>query len=226
MLVLFACNDEKLFAQDLSDSSVEREVFTVVEEQPSYKGGMDAFYSYLMKEIIYPAEARHSGIEGEVKVQFNIERNGSVSHVSVLKDIGGGCGSEAKRVVKKVQSFTPGSQRGRTVKTIMVLPVKFILDPTKTNTDNSPHGDIVFGELKVSKQKLTVDAAYKDGTWHGILQDTEGKSLPGANIVVEGTNYGRVSDLDGTFSVVAKESQNVIVSYIGYESVMLKQKEK
>jgi len=217
--------EEQLVAQDLNDSSVKREVFTVVEEQPSYETGMDAFYSYLMKEIRYPVNARNNGIEGQVDVQFSIERNGSVSHVRVINDIGDGCGSEVERILQKLSSFTPGSQRGRTVKTVMLLSVNFILDPTKTNTDNSPHGSIVFGELEIRKAQLQLDVQYKDGTWHGILKDNEGNPLAGANIVVEGTNYGRVSDLDGTFSVMAEESQDVVISFVGYESIRLKQKE-
>lgn len=223
LLIFFACKEEKLVAQDLNNSSAERDLFTIVEEAPSYEGGMDAFYSHLMKDVRYPSKARINGIEGQVKVQFNIERNGSISDVRTIKDIGDGCGIEAERIVKGVTSFKPGSQRGRTVKTSMVLPVNFKLEPEKVNADNSPQGSIIFGELEMRKERLQIDVEYKDGAWHGILKDNYDKPLPGANIVVQGTNYGRVSDLDGTFSVIAKESQNVIVSYVGYESIMLKQ---
>jgi len=221
LLTLFACTEEKLVAQDLKDPSVEREIFSIVEEQPSYEGGMDAFYSYLMNEVKYPAIARSNGVEGQVYVEFDIERNGSVSHVRVVRDIGAGCGSEAARIMNKVNSFKPGKQRGRTVKTIMVLPVNFKLDPTKTNADNSPHGSIAFGELEMRNERLKLDVKYKDGAWRGIIQNNDSKPLPGANIVVEGTNYGRVSGLDGTFTVKAKESQQVTISYIGYESIRL-----
>lgn len=228
LLTLFACTEEKLVAQDVnnSDQIEVKEIFKIVEEQPSFEGGMDAFYSYLMKEVRYPAIARNNGVEGQVYVQFNIERNGAVSNVRVTRDIGAECGSEVERIMKKVTSFNPGKQRGRTVKTVMVLPVNFKLDPTKTNADNSPQGSIVFGELQMSKERFQLDVKYIDGAWQGTLQDHERNPLPGANILVEGTNYGRVSDLDGTFSVVANESQTVIISYVGYESTSLPPKDR
>ncbi len=226
LLILFACTEEKLVAQDSNKSSSEREVFTIVEAQPSYEGGMDAFYSYLMNEIKYPAAARNNGVEGQVVAQFNIERDGSVSEVSVIKDIGKGCGGEAARVMNKVTSFKPGKQRGRTVKTTMLQPITFKLDPTKTNADDSPQGSIVIGELQMKKERLQLDIKYKDGAWLGTLQNNKGKPLPGANIVVEGTNYGRVSGLDGKFTVEATSSQDVIISYVGYESIRLSEKDR
>lgn len=225
LITLFACTEEKLVAQNLGEPISVEEIFKVVEEQPSYEGGMDAFYSYLKNEVRYPAIARNNGVEGQVYVQFNIERSGSVSYVSVVRDIGAGCGEEAERIMNKVSSFKPGKQRGRTVKTVMVLPVNFKLDATKVNDDNSPQGSVVIGELQMIKERLQLSVKYKDGAWHGKLEDNNGKPLPGANIVVEGTNYGRVSDLDGTFSVEATPSQDVTISYVGYESIRLSEKD-
>lgn len=225
LLLVASCASEKLIAQDKDVSSSEREVFTIVEEQPSYEGGIGVLYDFLIKEIKYPVLARDHGIEGKVKIQFNIERDGSLSDVHTIRDVGAGCGLEVERVVNKVSSFKPGSQRGRTVKTIMILPVTFKLDPIKTNSDNSPQGSIIFEELVIKKQLLQLDVQYKNGAWHGTLKNNNDKPLPGANIVVEGTNYGRVSGLDGTFSVEANKSQEVVISYVGYESIRLSEKD-
>ena len=117
--------------------------------------------------------------------------------------------------------FKPGSQRGRTVSTNMILPITFKIDPSKTNPDGSPQGSIAIGELQMRKEQLQIDVQYTDGLWKGTVKDHEGNPMPGANIVVEGTNYGRVSDRDGTFTVEAKSSQNVTVSFMGYERVRL-----
>lgn len=225
LIIVVAYPDQKLVAQDANDTSAEREVFTIVEEQPSYTGGMDAFYRHLMKELRYPAVAREHGIEGLVKVQFNIERDGSVSDVHTIRDVGAGCGPEVERIMKSVTSFEAGSQRGRTVKTAMVIPVTFKIDPDKTNADDSPQGGIIIGELEMKMEHLQIDVKYKSGAWHGTLTDNNGKPLPGANIIVEGTTYGRVSGLDGTFTVDADASQDVVISYVGYESVRLSEKD-
>ena len=44
----------------------EQEIFTVVEENPSFPGGEKARMEYLQKNIEYPKMARESGIEGKV----------------------------------------------------------------------------------------------------------------------------------------------------------------
>ena len=50
----------------------------------------------------------------------------------------------------------------------------------------------------------------------------EGKPLVGANVVIEGTNLGAVSDNDGFYSIdVPVGDYNVIASFIGYSSCLL-----
>jgi protein TonB len=106
---------------------VEAEVFTIVEEMPSYPGGDMKMYEYLGKNIKYPQIARESGIQGRVFVNFVVEPDGSVSNVKVLRGIGGGCDEEAIRVVKSMPKWKPGKQRGKAVRVSYTLPVVFKL---------------------------------------------------------------------------------------------------
>ena len=221
LTLTMACTEDKLNAQDSSSSTQEREIFTVVEQQPTFPGGMDQFYNSLKKEIRYPEMARKKGIEGRVYLQFNIERNGSISNIQVAKGIGAGCDEEARRTLSTLPSFKAGSQRGRTVRTNMTLPITFRLDKSEVNPDDTPKGSIAIGELSLNEQLLQLDVKYNDGFWQGSIKDNDGNPLPGANIVVEGTEYGRVSGLDGTFSVEATKDQNIVISFIGYESIKL-----
>lgn len=105
----------------------EEQIFVVVEEQPEYPGGAGAMYKYLMSNIQYPAAAREANIEGKVYVQFVVEKDGSISNVVVKRDIGGGCGVEALRVVRSMPKWKPGKQRGKTVRAQFTLPVNFSL---------------------------------------------------------------------------------------------------
>ncbi len=105
----------------------EAEIFTVVEENPQFPGGEAALYKFLGETIKYPEEAKELGIQGRVFVNFVIETNGSVSHVKVLRGIGGGCDEEAIRVVKSMPKWTPGKQRGIPVRVSYNLPIKFTL---------------------------------------------------------------------------------------------------
>jgi len=204
-----------------SYASEQREVFTIVEEQPSYQGGLDALYRSITSEVRYPLTARLDGIEGRVDVQFVIERDGSLLDIKTVSGIGGGCDQEAIRVVEAVESFVPGAQRGRTVRTRMQLPITFDINRDKTNPDNSPMGTVIVGELVMKNEKLKVDAKYDEGIWSGTIYSIEGDGLPGTNISVAGTQYGTVSDLDGTFSVAATSDQDLVISFVGYESERL-----
>ncbi len=103
------------------------EIFTIVEEPASPKGGMPAFYKYIGDKMKYPAQARRMGIEGKVFVEFVIGKDGSISEVRAVKGIGAGCDEEAVRVVQAAPSWTPGKQRGKAVKQRMVLPITFKL---------------------------------------------------------------------------------------------------
>jgi len=82
---------------------------------------------YLGKEIKYPALARENGIQGTVVVRFIVEKDGSITGEEVVRDIGGGCGKEALRVVRNMPLWQPGKQRGRPVRVFFTLPVKYTL---------------------------------------------------------------------------------------------------
>jgi protein TonB len=103
------------------------EIFTVVEETATPKGGMSAFYKFVGEKIKYPAQARRMGVEGKVFVQFVIGKDGSISDVKVIKGIGAGCDEEAIRIVQSSPAWNPGKQRGKPVKQRYTLPIQFKL---------------------------------------------------------------------------------------------------
>jgi len=106
----------------------EQVIFQVVENDPEFPGGLEAMYKFLAQNIKYPQLARENNITGKVYVTFVVEKDGSVSNARVLRDIGGGCGAEAIRVVKSMPKWTPGKQRGKAVRVQYNLPVNFNLN--------------------------------------------------------------------------------------------------
>ena len=109
------------------ESAEELQIFMVVESMPEYPGGEATLYKYLAENIKDPQMAKESGIQGRVFVTFVVERDGSVTDVRVLRGIGGGCDEEAIRVVQNMPKWTPGKQRGKSVRVQYNLPVKFTL---------------------------------------------------------------------------------------------------
>ncbi len=105
----------------------EPEIFTIVEEMPSFPGGEEALFKYLGSNIKYPAMARDAGIQGIVYVTFVVKEDGKISDVRVLRGVGGGCDEEAIRVVEKMPAWKPGKQRGKSVRVQYNLPIRFTL---------------------------------------------------------------------------------------------------
>ncbi|MBR4803919.1 MAG: energy transducer TonB [Bacteroidales bacterium] len=114
--------------EDKEEEKVEEEIFTVVESAPEYPGGEGELYKYLAKSIKYPEMAKQQNLEGRVFVTFVVEKDGSIANPKVLRDIGGGCGEEAIRVVRSMPKWKPGKQRGKAVRVQFNLPVMFQLE--------------------------------------------------------------------------------------------------
>ena len=59
-------------------------------------------------------------------------------------------------------------------------------------------------------------------TVKGSVKDAAGEAIIGASVVVEGTTNGLITDVDGHFSIQASVGQNLVISYIGYETQVVK----
>ena len=106
----------------------EKDVYKVVDKMPEYPGGNQAMSRFMAENIKYPQEAKTKGVTGVVFVAFIIEKDGSVSNVSVLRGVGAGCNEEAMRVVSKMPKWKPGENKGKPVRVEYNLPVKFKLN--------------------------------------------------------------------------------------------------
>lgn len=224
LVIAFACSEEpnKNVGDDASrNQEMQGKIFTVVEAQPEFKGGVEGFFKYLMSEMKYPKEAREKGIEGRVKVEFVVDKDGTLSDVNAIEGIGAGCDEEAVRVLKNAPAFKPGTQNGKPVRVRMMVPIVFKLSEGKSNPDNTKQGIIVFEEVQPRHENFKVDANYANGEWSGTVYDEQGEPLPGVNVVVIGTTNGTSSGLDGTFRLKADRSNDLSLSFIGYETVRL-----
>ena len=81
--------------------------------------------TYLSRELVYPEPAREEGIQGVVVVTFVVADDGSVGDLTVLRDIGGGCGAEAARVLADMPRWQPALHHGAAVYTQLMLPITF-----------------------------------------------------------------------------------------------------
>lgn len=91
----------------------------------------DNLRTFIYKHIKYPESAKAAGLEGYCFLTFIVEKDGSISNIELLRDIGGGCGREAVRVInlmnEKGMIWTPGNHHGKTVKCKLNVPIQFKL---------------------------------------------------------------------------------------------------
>lgn len=103
------------------------EIFDI-QKPPSFPGGEAELLKYLAENIKYPPLARENNIQGQVVLSFVVGRKGEIMDVQIIKDIGGGCGKEAVRVVESMPRWIPGEANGNPVKVRFTLPVRFRLE--------------------------------------------------------------------------------------------------
>lgn len=91
-----------------------------IEVKPDFPGGIEKFYSYVGKNYQVPEE---EGLKGKVFVSFVVEKDGSLTDIKVIRDIGYGTGKEAIRVLKNCPKWNPGEQNGKKVRVLYSLPI-------------------------------------------------------------------------------------------------------
>ena len=103
-----------------------------VDVMPMYPGGETALQQFVENNVSYPQPAMDGNIEGTVKVSFVVDENGMVTKPQVIETAnpGNGLDQEALRVVKQMPKWTPGTIKGKTVKTRLELPITFKLSET------------------------------------------------------------------------------------------------
>lgn len=108
---------------------VEDDPVVIAEEMPSFMGGdVNAFSRWCSQHIKYPPVAIDNGSQGKVMLQFVVERDGSISRVTVQRGVDKYLDEEAVRVVKSAPKWKPGSNRGKPVRVYVNVPITFVLE--------------------------------------------------------------------------------------------------
>jgi outer membrane biosynthesis protein TonB len=98
-----------------------------IQKPPRFPGGESELQKYLSQNINYPPFAREHNIEGMVALTFVVGHDGDLRDVNIIKDIGGGCGKEAIRIVESMPKWIPGEAYGNPVNVNYNLSVRFKL---------------------------------------------------------------------------------------------------
>ncbi|MCR5408710.1 MAG: energy transducer TonB [Bacteroidales bacterium] len=122
--------------------------YIIVEEKPVFKAGDEAmdFSQWVVRNLIYPEEAKQVGAHGRVIVKFTIKPDGEVADVIVQRSSGNAAlDAEAVRVVSLSPKWEkPGRQEGHPVSVAYSFPLSFripdqqsqpVVKPAAANSD-------------------------------------------------------------------------------------------
>ena len=93
-----------------------------------YEGGQEAMYAFIAKELKYPLTAKHNRMQGRCIISFTLNPEGNIQGLRIVKQVGGGTGEEAARVVRLLKFKKPEYP------ILTSLPIDFKLGVTGTNT--------------------------------------------------------------------------------------------
>lgn len=123
---------EKSIAPDLTPAKPDEDytkVFTKVEHEAKFPGGMDAWKKYLERNLNAGIASDNGAPEGlyTVTLQFVVDINGSISNIETIQvpKACPDCGNEAIRVMKKGPKWEPAIQNGNKVKYQAVQRITF-----------------------------------------------------------------------------------------------------
>ena len=120
------------------------EITKVVEEMPRFPGCEDKkslkekedcsktkFLEYIFTNLKYPPKARSRRTQGQTVLQFVVKEDGTIDNITIIRDIGDGCGEAVKKVIESMnkmqERWIPGKNVGKNVNALYTIPVKFKL---------------------------------------------------------------------------------------------------
>ncbi|GAA4340409.1 hypothetical protein GCM10023149_51790 [Mucilaginibacter gynuensis] len=117
-----AVSQQKMIAQNASVAQKGTfQAIRISDTMQLVKSPIQQFYSYIGKNVRYPAEARNKDIAGRVIVSITVNNDNQISGVSLVKGASGGLGNEVVRCVKAYTDKFPNGPG------TYQLPVSFAL---------------------------------------------------------------------------------------------------
>ncbi len=179
-------------------TSTTADVFTVVEQMPQYPGGESQMMSYIARNIKYPIYAQENRISGRVIVRFVVNKDGVVENPTIVKGVDPSLDNEAIRVVKSMDKWTPGKQKGENAAVYYTLPINFSLG--NNNGVSESNGVQVYGiRNRSTDDRFTEtwsDNVYKLTNGRGSLSIKVNNATGRPLILIDGEEYtGNLSDL-------------------------------
>lgn len=126
LFLIIICIAQNTLSQSKSTGTVsdkENQIYNTagLQTQPAFPGGLEEFQKFLNTNFIPPQEKPQ--LKGKVYATFIIEKDGSLSDIKIIRDLGFGTGDEAVRVLKSAPKWIAGKQDNKEVRTLFATSI-------------------------------------------------------------------------------------------------------
>lgn len=132
-------------------------------KKPFYEGGPKKMKEFINKNLVYPEISSRMGIEGDVHLRFEIDKNGRVGAVKIIKGLDEACNEEATRVVKLLQFTVPKNPRKLKIVFHKKIVINFRLrTSTQSPAQTQPSEGLQFNYVTTKTSEKPEETGKKD----------------------------------------------------------------
>lgn len=100
-------------------------VYNMVDQSAKFQDGYNSIIKFVQENIKFPAEAKENNVHGRLMVSVVVEKDGSLSDITVKKGLGYGLDEEIVRIIKMMPKWQPAQHKGKTVRQSQTIVIPF-----------------------------------------------------------------------------------------------------
>lgn len=128
--ISFSQDTANIAKPPIPDTTMGDVIFTKVDIESEFKGGSKSWIAFLSKTLNSNVPRDNGAPKGRymVEISFMVDKDGTISELTIQKDPGYGCAAEVMRVMNKSPKWKPAFQNGMFVKSRKVQPIIFAVE--------------------------------------------------------------------------------------------------
>ena len=103
----------------------DNDVYNMVDQSAKFQDGYNSIIKFVQENIKFPAEAKENNVHGKLMLSVVVEKDGSLSNITVKKGLGYGLDEEIVRIIKMMPKWQPAQHKGKTVRQLQTILIPF-----------------------------------------------------------------------------------------------------
>lgn len=114
--------------QDEKKEELDEEEYTDTLIDAEFPGGTLKMRRFIQENVVYPEISRELGDQGRIYLEFVVEPDGVITHVSCMRKLTPALEREAERLIRAMPNWITGTVAGVKVRSKCRLPITFTLE--------------------------------------------------------------------------------------------------